>query len=78
MNRATCRVHAPLNVLVAQGRLVRSQPALAAQQVNIFAALARELAAAVAGRLDEPDPEGVRVRLTAAAFLTALRVALNV
>jgi AcrR family transcriptional regulator/GNAT superfamily N-acetyltransferase len=43
---------------VAQGRLVRSQPALAAQQVNIFAALERELAAEVAGRLDEPDPTG--------------------
>jgi hypothetical protein len=63
---------------VAQGRLVRSQPALAAQQVNIFAALERELAAEVAGRLDEPDPAGVRARLTAAAFLAALRVSLNV
>ena len=63
---------------VVRGRLVRSQPALAAQQVNIFAALERELAAEVAGRLAEPDPTGVRARLTAAAFLAALRVSLNV
>lgn len=63
---------------VAQGRLVRGEPALAAQQVNIFAALERELAAEVAGRLGEPDPTGVRARLTAAAFLGALRVSLYV
>ena len=63
---------------VAQGRLVRGQPALAAQQVNIFAALERELATEVAARLDDQDPTGVRARLTAAAFLVALRVSLNV
>jgi hypothetical protein len=64
--------------LVAQGRLVRSQPALAAQQVSTFAALERELSAEVAARLAEEDPMGVRARLTSAAFLAALRVSLNV
>lgn len=63
---------------VAQTRLVRTQPALIAQQVNTFAALERELSAEVAARLTEADPSGVRARLTAAAFMAALRVALHV
>lgn len=63
---------------VAQSRLMRAQPALAAQQVSTFAALERELAAAVAERNDEPDPQGMRARLMAAAFMTAMRVSLHV
>jgi len=62
----------------AQGRLLRAQPALVAAQVQTFAALERELAAAVAGRLTREDPVGVRARLTAAAFLAALRVAMQI
>lgn len=62
----------------AQGRLLRAQPALVAAQVHIYAALERELAAAVAARLTREDPFGVRARLTAAAFLAALRVALQI
>ena len=63
---------------VAQTRLVRTQPALIAQQLNTFAALERELSAEVAARMTEADPSGVRARLTAAAFMAALRVALHV
>jgi AcrR family transcriptional regulator len=60
---------------VAQGRLVRTQPALVAAQVQTFAALERELEAEVAARMSDPAP--VRARLTAATFLVALRVSLN-
>ena len=63
---------------VAQTRMLRSQPALLAQQLNTFAAVERELAAAVAARSDQPDPSGVRARLTAATFMTSLRVALHI
>ena len=63
---------------VARTRMLRSQPALLAQQLNTFAAVERELAAAVAARTDEPDPSGVRARLAAATFMTVLRVALHI
>lgn len=62
---------------VTQWRLVRAQPSLVAAQVQTFAALERELAAAVTARLPEGGDE-VRARMTAAAFLAALRVALHV
>lgn len=60
---------------VAQTRLVRNHPTLLAAQVQTFAAVERELAAEVAARGEEP--EGVRARMTAATFLVALRVAVN-
>jgi AcrR family transcriptional regulator len=63
---------------VAQTRMLRSRPALLTQQLNTFAAVERELAAAVAARADKPDPSGVRARLTAATFMTSLRVALHI
>ena len=63
---------------VAQTRLLRSRPALLAQQLNTFAAVERERAAAVAARTTEPDPWGVRAKLAAATFMAALRVALHV
>jgi AcrR family transcriptional regulator len=63
---------------VAQTRLLRSRPALLAQQLNTFAAVERELAAAVTARMSRPDPAGVRARLTAATFMAALRVALHI
>jgi AcrR family transcriptional regulator len=62
---------------VARSRLVRSHPTLLAAQVQTFATAERELAAEVAGRAAEPDPSGVRARMTAAAFLVALRVSVN-
>lgn len=62
---------------VAQTRLVRAHPALLGQQVATFAALERELAAAVGNRLTDPDPTGIRARVIAAAFLSSLRVALH-
>jgi hypothetical protein len=61
---------------VAKGRLVRTQPALVAAQVQTFAALERELEAEVAARM--PDPFPVRARLTAATFLAALRVSMQI
>ncbi|WP_433299075.1 TetR/AcrR family transcriptional regulator [Actinoplanes sp. CA-030573] len=63
--------------MVARGRLVRSHPTLIAAQVQTFAGVERELAAEIATRLDEADPRGVRARMTAATFLVALRVSLN-
>ncbi|MFI7596639.1 TetR/AcrR family transcriptional regulator [Actinoplanes sp. NPDC049681] len=63
---------------VAQSRLMRTQPALAAQQVSTYAVLERELAAAVAERSTKPDPLELRARLMAGAFMTAMRVSLHV
>ena len=63
---------------VAQTRLLRSQPALLAQQVSTFAALERELAAAVADRLPEDERSTIRSRLMAATFMAATRVSLHV
>jgi AcrR family transcriptional regulator len=62
----------------AQGRLLRAQPALITAQVQTFAAVESELAAEVAARLPQADPAGVRARLTAATFLSAVRVAFRV
>jgi AcrR family transcriptional regulator len=62
---------------VAQGRLVRAHPSLLAAQVQTFAALERELSAEVASRSKDQDPNSVRVKMTSAAFLVALRVALH-
>jgi hypothetical protein len=45
--------------------------------VQTFAAVERDLAAEVAARSAEPDPSGVRARMTAATFLVSLRVAVT-
>src|ERR1700760_4825894 len=63
---------------LSQWRLVRTQPSLVAAQVQTFAALERELAAEVAARLPGGDDDPLRARLTAAAFLAGMRVALHV
>jgi AcrR family transcriptional regulator len=62
---------------LSQWRLVRTQPSLVAAQVQTFAGLELQLAAEVGARLAGP-PDPLRARLTAAAFLAALRVALHV
>ncbi|MFI5932366.1 TetR/AcrR family transcriptional regulator [Actinoplanes sp. NPDC051494] len=62
---------------IAQTRLLRTAPTLVSHQVTTFAALERELAAAVAERITEADELGVRSRLMAATFLAAMRVALH-
>jgi AcrR family transcriptional regulator len=62
---------------IAQSRLVRAQPALVAAQVQTFAALERDLSAEIGARTGE-DPASVRVRMTSAAFLASLRVALHI
>src|SRR3954447_9315104 len=63
--------------MVTQGRLMRTHPTLLAAQVQTFAAIERELAAEVSARMKEEDPRGVRARMTAATFLVALRVSVN-
>jgi AcrR family transcriptional regulator len=63
---------------VAQGRLLRSQTALITAQVQTFAAVESELAAEVAARLPQAEPASVRAQLTAATFLSAIRVAVRV
>ncbi|BCJ53519.1 TetR family transcriptional regulator [Actinoplanes sp. NBRC 14428] len=82
LTRAAERFYEQLGELdpqwVAQSRLLRTQRALAAQQVSTFAALERELAAAVGARITEADPLGIRARLMAATFMTAMRVSLHV
>jgi AcrR family transcriptional regulator len=60
-----------------QSRLIRDHPALRAQQVTTYAALERELAAAVAARMPSGPATPLRARLVAAAFLAALRVAVQ-
>jgi AcrR family transcriptional regulator len=62
---------------VAQSRLIRAHPSLIAAQVQTFAALERELSAEVASRSKGQDPLSVRVRMTSAAFLLALRVSVH-
>jgi AcrR family transcriptional regulator len=64
---------------VAQSRLLRRHPSLAAAQVQTFAAMERELGEEVAARVGPAsDPLGVRAKLLAATFLAALRVSMNV
>ena len=63
---------------VLRWRMIRKSPVLAAHRVTLFTALERELSAEVTARSADDDPMGVRARLTAAAFLTALRVSLDV
>ena len=58
---------------VAQVRLVRRHPALAAAQVSTYAAMEDELTALLLTRTPGLPP--VRARLTAATFLVAMRVA---
>jgi AcrR family transcriptional regulator len=81
LNRAAADFYQQMGELdpehLSQWRLVRAQPSLVAAQVQTFAALERELAAEVANRMPGGGDD-VRARLTAAAFLSALRVALNV
>ncbi|MGI5243610.1 TetR/AcrR family transcriptional regulator [Dactylosporangium sp. CA-139066] len=58
---------------VTQVRLVRRHPALAAQQVSTYASMEDEITAEIAARSCAP----VRARLMAAAFLVAMRVAVQ-
>jgi AcrR family transcriptional regulator len=63
---------------VAQTRLVHGHPSLLAQQVTTYAALERELAAEVTGRMPADTATVIGARVIAAAFLAALRVAAQV
>lgn len=61
---------------VAQVRLVRSHPALAAQQVTTYTSMENELTAEIAARAGGAESR-VRARLMAAAFMVAIRVAVQ-
>ncbi|MBB4967015.1 TetR/AcrR family transcriptional regulator [Saccharothrix violaceirubra] len=63
-------------VWVAQRRLLRGHPSLAAHQVAAYAVFERDLTSAVATRLPDPDP--LRSRVLAVTFLAALRAAAHV
>ena len=63
---------------IARSRLVRRHPALAAAQMQTFAAMERELAAEVTARFGpSAHSTGVRATLIAATFLAALRISLS-
>jgi AcrR family transcriptional regulator len=61
---------------VAQLRLLRRHPALVAQQVGFLAGLEQELAGVLVARPGGADP--LTARVMAAAFLAALRSAVNI
>jgi len=64
---------------VAQRRLLRGHPSLAAHQVAVYAVVERELTGAVAARLPAADPgTPLRARVLAITFLAALRAATHV
>ena len=62
---------------LAQTRLVRTHPSLAAHQVAAYAALERDLAALIAPRLTPDRWLQMRAQLMAAAYLSTLRIALQ-
>lgn len=63
---------------LAQARLVRSHPSLAGYQVAAYAALERDVAEQIAARETTEDAYAdLRARLMAAAYLSALRIALQ-
>ncbi|HWS36687.1 MAG TPA: TetR family transcriptional regulator [Actinoplanes sp.] len=82
LTEAARRFYAELGDLdpewIARSRLVRRHPSLAAAQVQTFAANERELGDAVAVRLKDQDPFGVRGKLLAGTFLAVLRISVNV
>jgi len=62
---------------ISRNRLIHSHPALVAQQVATYALLERDLATALAERLDDAENPGLRARTMAAVFLAAMRVAVR-
>jgi hypothetical protein len=61
---------------VAQLRLMRRHPALAAQQLTTYSSLEDELTAEITARAEWAAAGPMRARLMAASFLCAMRVAL--
>jgi AcrR family transcriptional regulator len=60
---------------LVQAHLLRSHPALLAQQVATYAAVERELAAEITDRMPADPATPLRAHLLAGTFLTTLRVA---
>ncbi|MBF9131419.1 TetR family transcriptional regulator [Plantactinospora sp. S1510] len=60
---------------LAQRRLIRAHPSLAAHQITVYGTVERELTAEISRRLPESPDSGLRSRVLAAAFLNALRAA---
>jgi AcrR family transcriptional regulator len=58
-------------------RLTRQHPSLLARQLAAFARFERELTDAVAERIGDP-PDPIRARVTAATFLTGVRLTIQV
>lgn len=62
---------------LAQRRLIRGHPSLAAQLVGTYGAAERELTAEIGRRLPTAPDTPLRSRVLAAAFLNALRAAIQ-
>jgi AcrR family transcriptional regulator len=60
---------------LAERRELRRHPSLLPYQLAVYAAVERDLATEMAGRMDDGPDTLLRSRLIAATFLTALRVA---
>lgn len=59
---------------LTRARVIRSHPALLAEQVATYASFERTLAVEIARRMPEESRSATRVRVVAACFLAALRV----
>ncbi len=60
---------------MAQRRLIRAHPGLAAYQITVYGTAERELTAEVCRRLPDSPDTPLRARVLAATFLNALRAA---
>ncbi|MGW4464927.1 TetR/AcrR family transcriptional regulator [Micromonospora sp. NPDC004704] len=62
---------------LAQRRLIRGHPSLAAQLVAVYGAAERDLTTEILRRLPEGTDTALRARVLAAAFLNAVRAAIQ-
>jgi AcrR family transcriptional regulator len=62
---------------LAQRRLIRGHPSLAAQLVAVYGAAERDLTTEILRRLPEGPDTALRARVLAAAFLNAVRAAIQ-
>jgi AcrR family transcriptional regulator len=60
---------------MAEIQLIREHPSLRARQLAAFARLERELAGAIAERIGDDQADRLQARVTAATFLTGVRLA---
>jgi AcrR family transcriptional regulator len=62
---------------VAQRRLIRSHPSLAAHQITVYGTIERELAAELTRRLPADPETPLRAQVLAGTFLNAVRIAIS-